>query len=353
MNSIRKLLLDEKHQIPNTAQVTGRRNANTPQSTATSPPAMLSGAIAVTLIALILSIAFNGKSDSATTGVAINPNTLCPLDDQNVVSETYIHIDLSEKLTEEQHGWLLDLLGVAQNSDMQPHSLFSISQMQTISTAPRVEVHRFCIPNISDIGAAGRSVKKENCQEIAEDDFDWKQHRTRHIGGELRRKIESACRAYVNLKSRVEEAADRYKNVNLGQNRSYIIGSIDDVMHASNPNIPPRLIVFSDMLQNAKWFSQYNMPSDEWSANKLKKLRKSETAIKEMGGKPPSSDIKFSKVLLCYLPSTHSILANARSRKAHKNMWEDYFDPRMIPAGKFQAAPASACAKAAEILMQG
>ena len=244
------------------------------------------------------------------------------------------------------------MLGVAKDSDMQPHSLFSISQMQTTPTAPRVEVQRFCIPNISGIDAAGKRVKKEDCQEIAEDEFDWEQNRTRHVGKALREEITNACKEYVNLKAQVQQAAERYKDVNLEQNRSYIVGSIEDVLHASNPNIPPRLIVFSDMLQNAKWFSQYNTHPDDWTANNLNKLRKSESAVKEMGGKPPAN-IKFGEVLLCYIPSAHPVLASARNRKAHEKMWKEYFKNKPIPSFKFQATQASACATAAEVLLQG
>ncbi len=351
-DKFKKFFLDEKYLLPSQKPVA----AGAPDpSTNRNHPIWLSGGVAASVFALILSIIFSGASPGAGT-IKVDPSTLCP-DPVHIVSETYIHIDLSEKLTPDQRGWLQELLQVAQNSTLPKYSLFSISQMQTKPKAPRVEVLRFCIPDIEGIRAGGISVSKDDCPEIAEEEFDWEQNKFRHFGQALREKITGACEVYVELKGKVQEAADRYKIVSLEQSQSYIVGSIEDVLHATardNSRISTQLIVFSDMLQNAKWFSQYNIQTDKWTAKNLKKLRKSDAAVKELGGKPPPANLKFDKVLLCAIPSTHSVLANARSRNAHKAMWEKYFKDRVMRPNednlKFRRA--SACAVAAGELMK-
>lgn len=350
--NLKDIFLDDKHLVPKPAKA-GRGRAPKPQP-ATATHSMLLGGISVVLVALVLSIIFSkGTADPIT----INPETFCPVDKQYIAQETYVHIDLSERLNEDQRRWLKNLLSVAQ-LQLPPRSLFAISQMQTKARSPRVEVQRFCVPDIKDIDVAGKRIKKDDCPEIAEDEFDWSQNRTRHIGEAQREKITVACENYVELKEKVQKAAERYDDVSVAQNRSYIVGGIEDVViaskHAGNPGIPTHLIVFSDMLQNAKWFSQYSTSSEDWSAKNLKKLRKNEAAIDELGGKPPSEDRKFNKVLLCVIPSAHSVLASARSRRAHEKMWEDYFVNRVVSpiSQNFHYIEAAECAVTAEAVMR-
>ncbi len=352
--NLKKLLLDDKHLVPRPVTVTGQRGGVIYPSPANPRHSMLlAGSVIFSIIALALSILFNGASEGGESQIIVDPVTLCPVDKLYIVRETYIHIDLSEALSEDQRGWLKELLTVSQNNNLPPRSLFSISQMQTKPNAPRVEVQQFCIPNISDIGVAGNRITRRDCPEITEEEFDWKQNRTRHVGTDLQEKIKGACNNYVRLKKKVQEAADRYKKVILGQNRSYIVGSIEDALYATvrpgSSRIPTQLIVFSDMLQNAKWFSQYNTRPEEWTAKNFKKLRKGEAAVKELGNKPPPADLKFNRVLLCVLPSAHSILANARSQSAHKEMWRGYFKNRVVRPSpdNLRIIPASACAVAA------
>lgn len=354
MNKLIQLFLDEKHH-PSTAHATGRQSkiSRTPNSPNRSFLLGVGGCAILSFVLLMFSIIFSGPS-SGGNSITLDPTTLCPVNQKKIVSETYIHIDLSEKLTPEQRGWLQNLLTVAQNHKLPTYSLISISQMQTISKAPRVSVQRFCIPEIGGIGVAGKSITREDCPAIAAEEFDWKQHRTRNVGKNLREKIRIACTSYVELNTKIQQAADRYKNVSVEQSRSYIVGGIEDVLHASNPRIPTQLIVFSDMLQNTDWFSQYNTPIDKWTADNLKKLRNRKIAIKEMGGKPPPADIKFNKILLCAIPSQHSVLASARNQKAHELMWKEYYKDRVVRSKQDNIwfIPASGCAQVATELMQ-
>ena len=333
-----------------------RRGAPDAQSANNNDSLVVGGIVCSAVIALAVMMLI---STIVRGDVRVDPTTLCPLEVRNIPSKTYIHIDLSEPLVGEQRQWLQDLLGVAvaEDSSIEKYSYFSISQMQTVPIAPRVQVEVFCIPDTRGINAAGKRVTKADCEEIAEDEFDWEEKRNlRHVGGALKKEITQSCKSFVSLKERVHGTANRYKKVQFGQSRSYIVGGIEDVMHASDfedkPRLPARLIMFSDMLQNAKWFSQYKTLADDWSAKGLKKLRKSDAAIKEMGGKPPPSSWKFNKVLLCYLPSAHHILASARNQKAHRKMWREYFHNKVYRANDFAEVNASACAEAAKQLME-
>ena len=357
--NLKKLLLDDKHLAPKPVPNSRRqRGMSDSQPTSTNHSAWWVAGIVGTLTALVLSILF---TDSGTADqVTIDPVTLCPTDEQYIAQETYIHIDLSEPLDEEQRGWLKELLAVAQNNQLAPRSLFSISQMQTKPKAPRVEVQQFCLPNLTDIDVAGSRVTREDCPAIAEDEEEWweSNNKVRNVGDAARKIITNACKKYVALKAKVQKAADRYAKVSVEQKQSYIVGSIEEVLnaskHANNPRIPTQLIVFSDMLQNAGWFSQYNTKPDEWTVKNLKKQRKSDPAIKELGGKPPPANLKFNKVLICAIPSAHPVLASARNKKTHKEMWEGYLKNRIVRSGSknIQYIPASACAVAASALMR-
>lgn len=357
MKKLAQLFLDEKHHAPVHPQIAGRKEQRSHSPSSPNRSVLLGGGAILCFTLLVLSIIFSGPS-SGGNPIVVDPVTLCPISHHNLAHETYIHIDLSEKLTKEQRGWLQSLLTVAQNNKLPVHSLISISQMQTVSKAPRVEVQRFCIPEISEIGAAGRSVTRDDCEATATDEF-WKQRKVRHVARNLREKITAACKSYLDMTTRIQQSAARYKNVSLEQDYSYIVGSIEDILHASkhagDSRVPTRLIIFSDMLQNANWFSQYKTPPDDWTIGNLEELRNSGQATKEIGGKPPPADLKFNQVLLCAIPSWYPVLASARSQNAHAAMWKDYFALRIVrPSRKnFQFIAASGCAQAATGLMQG
>lgn len=291
------------------------------------------------LLPVALFILF-GSNRSAE--VAIDPNSLCPVERAHIVRKTYILIDLSEPLAQVQRTSLQELLEVAAEN-MATRELLSISQMQTIQRDPREEVQRFCSPDIRRIGQAGSRIQTTDCVAINKNSYTW----PRNLGDNTRKDIAAACEEYSRLQAKVHEASKPYNSVNLEQPYSYIVGSIEDAMDdaASEPStVPARLIVFSDMLQNAGWFSQYRRKTHgEWTIDNLLERRRSAA---NMGPQPSNN---FDEVLLCYLPNRHPIIATAFAKNQHRQMWGNYFSKTQ----KFKSTEASGCAVAAKELMRG
>lgn len=307
------------------------------QTSAGIPMPLQAVGIAI-LVAVVLSIVLSGNSYSA---IAVNPKNLCPIDTEHISGKTFVHIDLTERLNEEQRDALKATLETVAGNLRTREQLF-ISQMQTDSEAPRKEVQKFCSPDISRINVAGKRVTRADCPSIVSGEFRW----ARAVGKAVRDQITDACTNYAKLKKQVDKAAQRYSKVNVGQNRSYIIGGIEDVMHAADDEpvgAPSRLIIFSDMLQNSKWFSQYRTDSSQWTVENLKSLRAKATSM----GKEPRNNL--SEVLVCYLPSEHRVLNSADKRNKHKSMWKEYF--KYASKTKFRGVESDGCANAAIAMM--
>ncbi len=359
IQKLKTLLLDPQYQETNqvSAQSDDRgsrhrrsqRRRNRVRNPSELPPAgdvarnedykMAWGAL-IFLIPIALFILLGGNSSSA---IAIDPVTLCPIEKEHIVRKTYVLIDLSETLSPKQRSWLRELLNAAAHN-MATRELLSISQMQALQNNPRKEEDPpFCSPDVGRIGQAGDRIKPRDCDAIVDDKYTW----PRNLGDATREDIHMACGEYLDLRGKVGQAAKRYKSVNLEQPLSYIVGGIEDIMEDANDepsNVPARLIIFSDMLQNAGWFSQYRRNHGEWTIKNLRERRRNATA---MGAQP---DNNFSEVLLCYLPSVHpTVLATARREKLHRQMWEGYF----AETPKITSISASGCAVAVKALMSG
>ena len=295
------------------------------------------------LFPLALVAIFIVLGSNQPTKIAINPESLCPIENEHIARKTYILIDLSEVLAQEQRAWLHDLLKTAAEN-MTTRELLSISQMQTVQSDPRKEVQRFCSPDIRRIGQAGDRITNEDCPAILDpnENFIW----PRNLGDNTRKNITNACKNYLLLREKVSNASNRYKNVNVEQPYSYIVGSIEDTMEDANDDpsiVPTRLIIFSDMLQNAGWFSQYRKKNHgEWTIENLLERRRNAT---NMGPQPGNN---FNEVLLCYLPNNHPIIVTTHAQKQHRQMWKSYFKK----TANFKHTEASGCAIATKELMR-
>ena len=290
------------------------------------------------LVLLVGLVLLNSESNET---IAIKGDTnLCPANDKYVVGKTFVHIDLTESLNDQQRKALKAMLAaVARNLKTREH-LF-ISQMRTDFDLPRQPVQDFCSPDISRINNAGKYVTHEQCPAIVANKHRW----AVSASDDLRQQIRRACAAYDKLQEQVTVAAEHYDEVNFEQKKSYIIGGIEDVMHAANGgpvNVPVRLILFSDMLQNADWFSQYNTAVDDWTVEHLKTERNKMINMREV------PDNNLSQVLVCYLPSAHRVLGPAKNLNQHKKMWREYFGKSKV----FEWVDADGCAIAAKELMQ-
>ena len=314
-------------------------SGQSPKSASSIPMPTVWKALGISVLVLLVGlVVFSGDSHDT---IAIKEDTnLCPANDKYIVGKTFVHIDLTEPLNSQQRKALKDTL-VAASENLKTRERLVISQMQTDFDVPRQPVQDFCSPDIGRINDAGKNVKRENCPAIIAGKHRW----ATSAGKDLQNQIRRACVAYANLQSQVGIAAERYDDVNVEQKKSYIIGGIEDVMHAANGdpvNVPARLILFSDMLQNADWFSQYNTAVDDWTVEHLKTERRKAINMREV------PDNNLSEVLICYLPSVHRVLVPAKNLNQHKKMWREYFSKSKV----FEWVDADGCAIAAKELMQ-
>ncbi len=254
--------------------------------------------------------------------VIIDPETLCPAEEQHISGKTYILMDFSEPLSKGQQNELKGLIKVA-SENLKKRERLTISHMEPDPNNPSSSLPNLCNPvdpnYIED--AVGRGVDEgKDCPAIIAGEFTFH----RRVGEETRQNLRDFCKKRSELGKKIENAGEFIPRGNPEQSRSYIVGSIEDIMINANgepSSVPTRLVVFSDMVQNARWFSQYR--DEDWTIERLRQERQKAANM----GMPPEH--VFSEVLLCYQSSRY-IGNGARRKGKHKKMWEDYFEEAHI-----------------------
>ncbi len=292
-------------------------------------------------VPITLLIFWVGSKENAE--IRLNNKTLCPAEEQHISGKTYILMDLSEPLRKGQQSELKNLIEVASNH-LKRHERLSISSMSPNQKSPRVPIVDLCNPvDLDSIeNAVGRSINASDCPAIIKKTFKFH----RRYGPETQERVQKICKNQDDLNKIIEYAIETVPQTNAEQSHSYIIGSIEDIMidAGGEPrDVPTRLIIFSDMLQNADWFSQYGN-YQEWTIDNLKRRRKN---ADKMGAAPEHT---FSKVLLCYQPNKH-IGNNVKRRKKHKKMWEEYFEYFVERTENFKPIDSGGCTEETEALM--
>ncbi len=314
-----------------------RRNENEEENNNKFGYIMVAVFVPITLL-----IFWIGNKENAE--ISLNDRTLCPTEERHISGKTYILMDLSEPLSKNQKTELKNLIKVA-SENLKRHERLSISRMEPDSNNPRVPLVDLC--NSVDLdgieNAVGRSINaSEHCPAIIKKTFQFH----RRYGPETQERIRKICKNQDDLNKIIERAIETVPQINVEQPYSYIIGGIEDIMidAGGEPRgVPTRLVVFSDMLQNAAWFSQYGN-HEEWTINNL--MRRRENTDK-MGAAPEHT---FSKVLLCYQPNKH-IGNNVKRLKKHKKMWEEYFEYFVERTENFKPIDFGGCTEATESLM--
>ncbi len=278
------------------------------------------GYVLIAVFAFVaLLIIWSGSQKSIE--VPLNKSSLCPLED--LAGTTYILMDLSNPLSEGQRSDLQALIEKT-SENLSQYERLSISRMEPDQNNARVHLFDFCNPtyseDIKDI--AGRSINpKQDCPAILDKTFRFHPR----VGEVNRERIYKICENRAKLDKKIEDAVKTIPEINHEQPHSYIIGSIEDVMRDANNgsgDFPKRLVAFSDMLQNADWFSQYKKQHGEWTLDNINQRRKNAPQhIKT----PPANN--FAEVLLCYQANadTDKILKRTGQKNSHRSMWKDYF----------------------------
>ena len=284
------------------------------------------------------------SSNQKNIEVPLDKSSLCPLED--LAGTTYILMDLSNPLSDEQRSDLQASIEKA-SENLKQHERLSISRMEPDQNNARVHLLDFCNPtyseDIKDI--AGRSINpKQDCPAIIAKTFKFHPR----VGEVNRERIYKICANRAKLDKKIEDAVKTIPETNHEQPRSYIIDSIEDVMRDANSrsgDFPKRLVAFSDMLQNADWFSQYKKQHGEWTLDNINQRRKN--APQHMKTPPKNN---FSEVLLCYQENadTDRILKRAEQKNSHRAMWKDYFAESNI----FRTADPGGCSSKVIDMMQ-
>ena len=259
-------------------------------------------------------------SSSQKSEVSLD-KSLCPVKD--IAGTTYILMDFSLQLSDEQRSDLQALIEKT-SENLKQHERLSISRMHPDRNNTRVHLFDFCNPIYSDSikDIAGRSIDPEqDCPAIIAKTFKFHPR----VGEVNRERIYKICENRAKLDKKIKDAVKTIPERNNEQSRSYIIGSIEDVVRDANSgsgDFPKRLVVFSDMLQNADWFSQYKKRHGEWTLDNINQRRKN--APQHMKTPPENN---FSEVLLCYQSNrdTDRILKRTGQKNSHRSMWKDYF----------------------------
>lgn len=286
-------------------------------------------------------------SGNSRTKYSLDPVTLCPNEEEAnfIPSRTYVLMDLSEPLGGQQQA-LRGLINAASNS-LEAREKIIIGRLQPNRGNSWKELSSFCSPDLKSISDSfGRSISLEkDCPEIISKgkQYPW----PLGTGQDLREQTRKICESYSRFQKKVRTASEVVPDDNPEEPRSYIVSAIEEIMHDAN-NAPNgtrrRLIVFSDMLQHAEWFSHYEESHAPWTAEALKDRRKKASGL----GSVPEN--KFDEILLCYLKTDNlkDYMKNAKWEVAHKKMWPRYFG---APKKKVLNRTAAGCGSAASFMM--
>lgn len=253
--------------------------------------------------------------------------TLCPINKQEIKAQRNILLDFSDPLTEMEREQVVRLVQSSTQA-LGTYESISLSILQNNINAPRVEAANFCNPidkeQIADEVGRSVAVNPQNCNKILGGDYSW----PKRVSPETRKNIGQACR---NIKTMEEKIQDLIAEIpdykGKGQSKSYIIRGIEDIIFQNRrmPGETPKyLTIFSDMLQNAEWFSQYRTKFPNWTIENLKTARRNAAYIL---GEEPQNNVHH--VRICYV-QRKGVLSLYAHQNQHRKMWADYFKSSRI-----------------------
>ncbi len=253
--------------------------------------------------------------------------TLCPINKQEIKAQRNILLDFSDPLTKMEREQVIRLVQSSTQA-LGTYESVSLSVLQNNINAPRVEAAKFCNPidkeKIADEIGRSVEVNPQTCDKILEGNYPW----PKRVSPETRKNIGQACR---NIKAMDEKIQDLIAEIpdhkGKGQSRSYIIRGIEDIIFQNRrmPGETPKyLTIFSDMLQNAGWFSQYRTKFPDWTIKNLKTARQDATYIL---GEEPQNNVHH--VRICYV-QRKGVLSLYAHQEQHRKMWADYFKSSQV-----------------------
>ena len=277
--------------------------------------------------------------------IEVHESTACPVKEEFLAGTTYLLIDLSEKLSASQQQYLKDTrFNIADN--LKDHEQINISRMQADKNSPTKRLDKFCKPDFSDLIKYGRSFPyKKDCKDVIKNSKKYPWHPTIN-GKAAREQIKNACVRFQEFKERAEKFEIP---TDQGDEHSYIAEAINATIiyrereaRKSKVSKPARLIMFSDMLQNTREFSQYphkgkKPDPNTWGVEKLLDV------IENVN--------PFDSVLACFLKPFQPNMQPQDIRLANEKLWNEFFDYGKISKGRYKYAAANECAEEAKFFM--
>lgn len=272
----------------------------------------------------------------------------CPLNETFITARTYVLMDLSNALTPKQQK---DLEGTLEAVSTSMQSLAQVKVTRMLESSPhlREKLASFCSPDLSELDKYGKRFNRASCDTLEEKGrrYDW--HPS--ISEREQERITETCEIKVEQEDRAKGAVK--VPAKQGELRSHIISAIESTMDdliedrkGQQPPVHARLIIFSDMLQNTEWFSQYKSKASDWTFENLNAARKKQNDPEKMGIPP---DNFFDSVLVCYLD--RSVL-NRPKKNLHRAMWKEYFTESADNSDFiYQAADDGECADKTTLIM--
>lgn len=242
---------------------------------------------------------------------------LCPLDVRAIARRSVYLVDLRKPLDDAAlPGRLLLRASRALGADEE----LEVFALTPFAEAPRMSLGRFCKP-FADVDLVAPAAKHQRGE--ASDCADL----PAQVSPTLRSDAQRYCELRTTTKQRIDDLAgrpkvagaaplvDAFAEISAGLHRD----AAGDAMRDAT------LYVFSDMMQQASWYSHLDHAQAGWDFGEF--LTRLERRYGALGlAEPPATNLQ---VKVFYLPR-EGLTAKPSARQAHKRFWHSYFDDRQV-----------------------
>ena len=263
------------------------------------------GLAVIVLPVVVLSFIDSGEGDAVELDAS-----LCPADPTAIAGRTVLLLDIGKPVSDATSDLAAELLHRV-TLDMAANAELQVFLVAANPLAPRVLVERLCKPYASDDLAVATA--KDQSGETRDCD-DLPAQLSRHI----RNRAAQFCERRDALRWRIDGilAADWPGTVA----NAYLVEAIEDTRLALARFANPSLLVFSDMLQHAEWYSHAERGPNDWGYDGFNDAREQQTGLLS---EPPPADPDLD-VTVYYVPR-RGLTEHPRVARAHQRFWRRYF----------------------------
>lgn len=267
------------------------------------PPVIVLGVVAA---------AFLHFDDSGAPAEPSLDADVCPLDLSAVSGSSVFLFDLTKPIGEGRQDLPGQLLGQAIDALGRDEEL-AVHLLSASADAPRTPVGRLCKPAaVADLQVTTKDWSGLTARDCAD--------LPAQMTPESRSAATRFCERRAEITARLGVAVPAGAGASELAAGAHLVEALEDIRIelAGRPR-PQRLLVFSDMVQHAPWYSHLDLEWRRWSHADL-------VAAKAAQGWPPTLPFRRGRtsVEVFYLPRLGST-AEPRIGQAHRNFWREYF----------------------------